>query len=61
MVRDCQKRARDKWNKEHMATIACRLKREQADEFKRIAEGQGKTTSQMLREFVIELLENVKG
>lgn len=56
-ITEARKKANQKWDKENMATIACRLRKEQVEEFKRIAERQGKTANQMIREYVFAVLE----
>ena len=57
MKTDAQKKARNKWNKQHMSTIACSLKKTYAEQFKQYAEEHGTTPSTILREYIIELLK----
>ena len=50
---EARKKANRKWDAENMATIACRLKKEQAEKFKRLAESKGTTANQMIKEYVL--------
>ena len=54
---EARKKANRKWDAENMATIACRLKKEQAERFKQIAAEQGMTANQMLKKFIVEQIE----
>ena len=51
-VSEAQKRAADRYHREHMATIGCKLKKEEAQAFKNYAEAQNKTANALLKEFV---------
>lgn len=57
MVRESQKKARDKWDSENMTTLGCKVKKEQAERFKAIAESQGKKANALLKEFVLKTIE----
>ncbi len=57
MASEAQKAASAKYQKEHIASIACRLKKEQAEAFKRYCTEQGKTPNAVLREFVLGCIE----
>ncbi len=52
MVSAAQKKARDKWDKENMQTIGCKLTREQAERFKQYAASQGTTANSLLKQYV---------
>ena len=56
MVRESQKKARDKWDAENMTTIGCKLKKEQADAFKAYAERQGITANALLKRFILDII-----
>jgi len=56
-ISDAQKRASNKYDKENMATLGCKVRKEQATAFKAYAEGQGKTANTVLREYVLECIE----
>ncbi len=52
-VSEAKKKANAKWDSENMATIACKLKRKQAEDFKTYCQEQGKTANTVLREYVL--------
>lgn len=58
MASEAQKAASAKYQREHIASVACRLKKEQAEAFKRYCEAQGKTPNAVLREFILECIES---
>lgn len=53
---DAQKRATKKYQKENIASLACRVKKEQAEKFKAYCEAQGKTSNAVLREYVFRCI-----
>ncbi len=62
MPTEAQKKAAAKYHKENIASLACRVKKDQAEKFKAYCEGQGKTSNAVLREFVLNCIdENEKG
>lgn len=54
---NAQKRASAKYQKENIASLACRVKKEQAEKFKAYCEEQGKTSNAVLREFVLNCIK----
>lgn len=50
---EAQKKAAAKYHKENIASLACRVRKDQADKFKAYCEAQGKTVNATLREFVL--------
>lgn len=52
-VSKSQQLARDKWDKENMATLGCKIKKEQAEQFKQYAKNIGMTTNALLKDFVL--------
>lgn len=56
-VSEAQKRAADKYNREHMTTLGCKVKKEEAAAFKEHCASQGKTSNTVLKEFVLEIIE----
>lgn len=50
---EAQKKASAKYQKENIASLACRVKKEQAERFKGYCEAQGKTSNAILREYVL--------
>lgn len=57
MIKESQKKARDKWDAEHMTPLGCKVKKEQAEKFKAVAESQGKKANGLLKEFVLKTIE----
>ncbi len=51
-VSDAQKRASNKYNMEHMATLGCKVRKEEAAAFKDYAKARGKTANTVLKEYV---------
>ena len=46
----------DKWDKENMATLGCKVKRAEATAFKEYAAQQGKTANTMLKDYVLNCI-----
>ncbi len=60
-VSEAQKRASNKYNKEHMATLGCKVKKEDAAKFKEYAAQQSKTSNTLLKEYVLNCIEKKEG
>ena len=59
-VSDAKKKANAKWDKENMAVVACKVKKEQAEQFKIYCSGIGKTSNAALRDYVLSCIgENI--
>lgn len=56
-VSEAQKKANRQWDKENMITLGCKVKREQAEKFKKYAVDNGKTANALLKDFVLEKIE----
>ena len=56
-ISEAQKKAANKYNLEHMATLGCKVKKEEAAAFKEHCAQQGKTSNTVLKEFVLETIE----
>lgn len=56
-VSEAQKKSRDKWDKTNMATLGCKVKKEQAEKFKRYASDNGTTANTMLKEYVLKCID----
>lgn len=56
MTTKAQKEASAKYHKEHIASVACRVKKEQAEAFRQYCEKMGKTPNAVLREFILECI-----
>lgn len=52
-----QKKASAKYHRENIASVACRVRKEQADRFKAYCESHGKTSNAVLKEFVLKCIE----
>ena len=53
---DAQKKASLKYQSENIASLVCRVKKEQAEKFKTYCAEHGKTTNAVLREYVLECI-----
>lgn len=51
---EAQKKAAAKYHKENISSLACRVRKDQAERFKAYCEDQGKTVNAVLREFVFD-------
>lgn len=56
-ISDAQKRASNKYNLKNMATLGCKVKKEQAEAFKEYAKRQNKTANAVLKDFVLECIK----
>lgn len=57
---EAQKKASAKYHRENIASIACRVRKEQAEKFKAYCEEQGKTSNAVLREFVLGCIKDME-
>ena len=53
---EAQKRASNKYNLKNMATLGCKVRREEAEAFKEYAKRQGKTSNTVLKKYVYECI-----
>lgn len=53
---EAQKRASAKYQEKTISSLACRVKKEQAEKFKEYCAGLGKTSNAVLREFVMQCI-----
>lgn len=60
MPTDAQKRARNKWDAENMAIVACRMRRDLAEEFKAAAKADGTTPNELIRGWISEYMQKSK-
>ena len=54
---ESRKKANAKWDAENMATLGCRVKREQAEKFKAYCADKGRTSNAVLREYVLDCID----
>ena len=57
MTSEAQKKANKKWDSENMLTLSVRLKKEQVQEFRRVAAEQGTTANALLKQFVLDTIK----
>ena len=57
MVSDSQKKASAKWDKENMTFLACKVKRETAEQFKAACAANGTTSNAVLQQAVRNYLD----
>lgn len=55
-VSEKKKIANAKWDKENMLTLGCRVRKEQAEQFKQYAENKGTTSNALLKNYVLECI-----
>ena len=55
-VSEKKKISNAKWDKKNMATLGCRVKKEEATAFKDYAASQGKTANTVLKEYVVKCI-----
>lgn len=51
-VSAAKRKANDKWDRENMSTIACKLRKEDAEAFREFARENGQTVNTLLRNYV---------
>ena len=56
-VSEAKKKANAKWDSENMATLACKVKREQAEKFKAYCKDSGKTSNTVLKDYVLRCID----
>lgn len=54
---EAQRKASAKYQKENIASLACRVKKDQAEKFKAYCAEQGKTSNAVLREYVLDCIK----
>lgn len=52
-----KREANDRWDKQNMITLGCKVKREEAAIFKEYAQAQNKTANTVLKEFVYKCIK----
>ena len=53
---EAQRRASAKYQRENIASLACRVKKEQAEKFKAYCTGKGQTPNAVLRDYVLDCI-----
>lgn len=54
---EAQKKAAARYHKENIASLACRVKKDQAERFKAYCDESGKTVNSVLREYVFSCID----
>ena len=54
---EAQKKASNKYNLEHMTTLGCKVRKEEAEAFKTFCKKQDKTSNTVLKEFVVSCIK----
>ena len=57
---EAQKRASNKYNLANMATLGCKVRKQDAEAFRAYAEAQGKTANALLKEYVLACIGQEK-
>ncbi len=57
MVRESQKKARNKWDAENMKIVACKIRKELADDFAAKAKTNGTNPNDLIKVFILNYLE----
>ena len=60
-ISEAKKKSNAKWDKENMATLGCKVKRDQAERFKQYAADHGKTANTLLKEYVLACINDTQG
>lgn len=60
MLTDAKRRANNKWDKENMANICCKMRREIAEEFKAAAKANGTTPNALIRSWIDAYIQKNK-
>lgn len=55
-VSESKKKSNARWDKKNLATVACRLRKEDAEAFKQRAAAEGKAANAVLKEFVLQYI-----
>lgn len=58
-VTEAHKKGNQKWDKENMATLGCKVKKAQAEQFKQYAEDKGTTSNALLKNYVLECIGEI--
>lgn len=53
---EAQRRASAKYQRENIASLACRVKKEQAEKFKAYCTDLGKTSNAVLKDYVLDCI-----
>lgn len=57
MVRECQKRAKNKWDAANMTVLGCKIRKDKAERFKAACKSAGTTPNAVFTEAINKFLE----
>ena len=57
---EAQKKASNKYNAAHMATLGCKVKKAEAEAFRAYAEAHGKTSNALIKEYVLNCINDTE-
>ena len=60
-ISEAKKKSNAKWDKENMITLGCKVKRDQAEQFKQYAASKGTTANTLLKEYVLACIDGTPG
>ena len=60
-ISEAKRKSNAKWDKENMTTLGCKVKREQAEQFKQYAASKGTTANTTLKEYVLACIDGTGG
>lgn len=55
-ISDAKKKANAKWDSANMATLTCKVKKEQAEKFKAYCKEKDKTSNTVLKDYVLNCI-----
>lgn len=55
-VSEKKKASNARWDKENMANVSCKIKKEDAEAFRAYAAAQGKTAHALLKEYILSCI-----
>ena len=57
MISDAKKKSNYKWNSENMKSVTCYIRRDIAEEFKRLCQANGESMYSVLKRMIEEYIE----
>lgn len=60
-VSESQKKSRNKWDSENMKIVACKIRKDYADRFKKYAENNQTTPNALIRKYIFQCIGEKDG
>ncbi|MDO4945441.1 MAG: hypothetical protein Q4E74_09620 [Ruminococcus sp.] len=60
-ISEAQKRSRNKWDKENMKIVACKIRKDYAERFKQYAADNGTTPNALIKSYVLKAIGEKDG